>query len=97
MLDNIVLVLAMVVNVSLVATLMRLYVKHNKMFEQKESDGMVYGTVHKLAGLFEFILNKRYLELKDPLLTVMCVVFIASFAIAFPLMCVSVVYHGIVP
>lgn len=93
MLENLVLLSFVVVNGSLLVILIRLHIKHRRLFEQKDFGDIFYGSIHKLAGLFEFILNRRYKELNDPVLATTCVIFVISFLISFPLMLITLLYH----
>ena len=92
MLSYLTLILAVIVNISLLAILMRLEVKH-KVFSSLQAGASINRCMDKLAGLMEFILTRKYAKLKDPVLTVYCLIFILSFLAALPMMVVTIIFH----
>lgn len=93
MLENFMLISFVIVNTSLLAILIRLHIKHRHFFEQKEFGDIFYGSIHKLAGLFEFIFKRKYSKLDDPILAVTCIIFVISFLVSFPLMFITIFFH----
>ena len=89
MLEYVMLLLISFVNISLVAILIRLNLKHKEFFSQMEYGGIIYGSNNTLAKLVEFIVKRNYAKMNDPLLTGFCNLFICSFLISLPLMFIT--------
>jgi hypothetical protein len=93
MLENAMLILIIVANISLLFTLLRLSIKHRELLSQLRFGRSVYGFIDTLARLMEFIFKRRYAKLSDPLLTLSCISFILSFFASVPLMLLAIVFH----
>lgn len=97
MLENAMLMLVIIANISLLFTLLRLSVKHRDFLMAKSFGRSVYGFVDTLARLLEFILKRQYAKLRDPVLTASCIVFMVSFFTSLPLMLGTILYHMLIP
>lgn len=93
MFENGMLILVIIANISLLFTLLRLSVKHRDLLTRLRFGRSVYGFVDTLARLLEFILKRRFAQLKDPLLTLSCIAFIFSFFCSLPLMVLAIFFH----
>jgi hypothetical protein len=93
MFENGMLILVIIANISLLFTLLRLSVKHKELLTRLRFGRSVYGFVDTLARLMEFILKRRYAQLKDPLLTLSCITFMCSFFFSVPLMFLAIIFH----
>lgn len=76
---DIFLLCVIIMNLALVATLLRLKVKHDGVFNGLSLDRSFPGSPRQLAIILEFILKRRYDALKDPFLAWAGAVFAASF------------------
>ncbi len=84
---DILLIIVIVVNISFLATVMRLRVSHKDIFESMGIDGRLFcGSIKQLATIVEFIIKRKPIELKDNLLIVTSYTFLATFISFFPLM-----------
>ncbi|MCM0084352.1 hypothetical protein L4X63_22460 [Geomonas sp. Red32] len=93
MLEDAILIVVIIANMSLVFTLLRLSIKHRELLTRLRFGRSVYGFVDTLARLMEFILKRQFVPLSDPFLSLGCVAFIVSFLVSIPLMLLAIVFH----
>lgn len=93
MFENAMLMLVILANISLLFVLLRLSIRHRDLLSRMRWGQSVYGFVDTLARLLEFILKRRYAQLKDPLLTLSCITFICSFFCSVPMMFLAIIFH----
>jgi len=89
---DILLMLIIVFNISFIATLIRLRVKHKDVFEQLELNGMLFGSIKQVARLIDFFVKKKQTDLNDSFLIVTGYTFIGSFVIGLPYMLIYLLF-----
>jgi hypothetical protein len=72
-------IIVIIMNASLVATLIRLKEKHNDVFTDLGLSNTFFGSPKQLAKVTEFVIKRKNVALKDSFLTCSGYVFVASF------------------
>lgn len=75
------LTLIIIMNISLMLTLARLKLKHDEVFVRLDLNKTTFGSPKQLAIIIEFIIKRKYAELKDSLLTCVGLIFAVSFPV----------------
>jgi len=84
---EILLAIFVISNVSFVATVARLQVRHKEIFNSLGIDGRLFcGSVKQLATIIEFIIKRKPIELQDSFLICSSYTFLVSFIGGFALM-----------
>jgi hypothetical protein len=81
-----------IMNISLVATLIRLKLKHDDVFVSLGLGETVFGSPKQLARIIEFMIKRKPAELNDFFLTGAGYVFVASLVITILLIYASFFY-----
>ncbi|BCS54599.1 hypothetical protein [Geobacter sp. SVR] len=81
------------VNITLFMILIRLHLKHGEFFRRLVS-GDLYGHSGILTNMSEFILNGKYAEMNDRLLTTFCRAFVLSLLLSLTVMVVTFLHYA---